>query len=548
MTLLKMQENTSSGKSLVCEHCDSGDSAVSRCTNCSVFMCEFCVTAHKRIIAFKGHQILSLAEVQKLGSKALVKPAFCGKHAGEVLKLFCETCQETICRDCTIVDHRKHKYNFVADVAERERKVVQGVLEETKAKDSAVEEAVRAVQIMEGRMKAKTAEISKEVDGFFDEQVKTLENLRTSLQNELTVLEQGKLKELESQREMLTLSLAQLRSSAEFAEKALADGGDMELLSMKQQLIQRLAQLNASHIQCRPCKSDYLKLQVNKTIGDIGKVATLLYIPVDPASIFVLSMVGGEEGVLYQTLAGQPVDFMLVIKDRTAVVQPKTGYVFHASVNHSREANLDRELPVHNNGNGSYSFSYRPETDGLCTLSVKVEGDSVCGSPLTWKVKPKVKGTNDHSLLTSTPEQAEGGQGKHCWKLMYLKGSSTQGGKFEIGVSCYTPADGVSHQSDTETKRCTWCCNVRRSNYNYSSCDYSYSRSDSQGIKASITNFQHGDIFSVYLNRDTKKLLIYNQRSKQVEVFTDVQGEKVRPIISPYLSGVQGYGFTLDIN
>ena len=134
---------------------------------------------------------------------------------------------------------------------------------------------------------------------------------------------------------------------------------------------------------------------------------------------------------------------------------------------------------------------------------------------------------------------------------MRLKGSSTQGGKFEIGVSCYTPADGVSHHSDTETKRCTWCCNVwiRRSNYgSYNYCDYSYSRYDSQGIKASITNFQHGDIFSVYLNRDTKKLVIYNQRSKQVEVFTDVQGEKVRPIISPYLSGVQGNGSTLDIN
>ena len=116
----------------MCEHCDSGDSVVSRCTNCSVFMCEFCVTVHKRINAFKGHQILSLAEVQKLGSKALVKPAFCEKHTGESLKLFCETCQETICRDCTIVDHREHKYNFVAEVAGRERKVVEACLQKNK--------------------------------------------------------------------------------------------------------------------------------------------------------------------------------------------------------------------------------------------------------------------------------------------------------------------------------------------------------------------------------------------------------------------------------
>ena len=101
-------------------------------------MCKFCETAHKRMNTFKGHEILTLAEVQKLGSKALVKQAFCEKHVGEALKLFCETCQQTICRDCTIVDHREHKYNFVADVAERERKSIQAILQDTKAKDSAV--------------------------------------------------------------------------------------------------------------------------------------------------------------------------------------------------------------------------------------------------------------------------------------------------------------------------------------------------------------------------------------------------------------------------
>ena len=540
MTLLSMQENTSSRKPLICEHCDSGDAAVSRCTNCRFFMCEFCVTAHKRINATKGHQILSLAEVQKLGSKALVKPAFCGKHAGEVLKLFCETCQETICRDCTIIDHREHKYNFVADVAERERKVVRGVLEETKAKDSAVEEAVKAVQTMESRVKAKTAEVSKEVDVFFDEQVKALEYLRASLQNELTTQEQVKLKELGSQREMLTLSLAQLRSSVEFVEKALADGEDMELLSMKQQLVQRLAQLNASQFQCKPCKNDYLKVQVHKTIWDVGKMATLHYTLADPTK-FVLSMVGGEEGVLYQTLAGQPVDFMLVYKNRSDVNQPETGSVVRASVSHSREATLNRELPVQDNGDGSYLFSYRPETDGLCTLSVMVQGDSVCGE---WKVKPKVKQKDDLNLLTSSPEQGEGGTGKHCWKLMFLRyGSVAMKDQFEIGVSCYTPADWKVSFSDTETKRCTWCSQF----INLYTCFYS--RSDNSHA-ASITSLQDGDIFSVFLNYDTSKLVIYNHQSNQSEVFTGVEGEKVRPIISHYLkhTGVQRSGFILDIN
>jgi len=394
---------------------------------------------------------------------------------------------------------------------------------------------------MEVRVVAKIAEVTKEVDVFFDEQVKALEHLRTNLKHEVTTQGQVKLKELGSQKEMLALSLAQLRSSGEFAERALADGDDMELLSIKQHLVQRLAQLNASQFQCKPCSSDCLKLQVNKTVWDFGEMVSLLYTPVDPTKC-VLSMVGGEEGVLYQTLAGQPVDFMLVIKDRSDVNQPETGYVVCASVSHSREATLHHELPVHYNGDGSYLFSYRPETDGLCTLSVMVEGHSVCGSPLTWKVKPKVKETVELSLLTSSPEQDEGGKGKHCWKLMHLMTVAFKGSRiYEIGVSCYTPADGVNCPYDRDTKRCTWCKHRKRHSMKYS-------RSDNP-FEASITDCVHGDIFSLYLNLDTRKLFIYNDRSKQVEVFTDVEGEKVRPIISHYLThaGVERSGFTLDI-
>ena len=419
MTLLSMQDNSlSAGKPLICEHCDSGDLGVSRCTNCRVFLCEFCVTAHKRINAFKSHQILSLTEVKKLGSKALLKPAFCGKHADETLKLFCDTCQKTICRDCTIVDHREHKYNFVADVAERERKVVQAVIEETKAKDSAIEEGLKAVQAMESCIEAKIAEVSKEVDAFCDEQVKALEYLRANLKHDVTTQGQVRLKELGIQKEMLALSLAQLRSSVNFAERAIADGDDMELLTIKQQLVQRLAQLNASQFQCKPCNTDYLKLQVNKTIWEVGEMATLLHTPADTKKC-VLSMVGGEEGVLYETLAGQPVDFVLGIKDETAASKPKTGYVVHALVNHSRKGYLNQKLPVHDNGDGSYLFSYWPETDGLCTLSVTVDEENVSSSPFTWKVKPKVQ--KNISLLTSSSQEGEHGKGKHCWKLKFLQ-------------------------------------------------------------------------------------------------------------------------------
>ena len=487
-------------------------------------MCKFCETAHRRMNTFKGHEILTLVEVQKLGSKALVKPAFCKKHAGETLKLFCETCQQTICRDCTIVDHRDHKYNFVADVAERERKSIQAILQDTKAKDNAVEEGLKTVETMESRVEAKISEVSKEVDVFFDDQVKVLGYLRRDLQNELKSQGKVKLTELRSQREMLTFSLAQLRSSVEFAERALAEGDDTELLTVKHELTERLSQLNALQYQCRPCKSDYLALQVNKTIQDIGEMATIVNQPVDPTKC-ALSMVGGEEGVMYQTLAGQPVDFLLVIKFTDEKQDIRR--CIRAVVSHSKEVHLQHALPVNTLEDGSYSFSYKPDTSGVCTLSLTVEGESVCGSPLTWTVKPKVTRADQMSHLTSSTNQDEGNRGLHCWKLKFQCHSGRR--PLEVGVKCVTLADGIKNYFAVETKRCTWCCATGPRPLKF------FSRSDNPE-DASISSVKVGDIFSCYLNYDTKKLIIYNQRSKQSEIFTDVEGERIAPIVVPSCS------------
>ncbi|KAL9976175.1 hypothetical protein ACROYT_G013441 [Oculina patagonica] len=420
MTLLRMQDNTSSsGKALICELCDSGDLGVSRCTNCSVFMCEFCVTAHKRINTFKGHQILSLDEVKALGSQALIEPAFCEKHGGETLKLFCKTCQKTICRDCTIVDHREHKYDFIADVAEKERNAVRAVLKETKAKERAVGEGLKAVQMMKGSVQRKVSEVSKQVDSFFDEQIKALEYYRANLKHEATIQGEVRVKQLESQTEMLSLLLAQLKSSIEFTDQAISDGDDVKLLSMKKQLIQRLSQLNSSQDQLKPCKGDYLKLQVHQAIWDIGKMASLSYIPIDPQKCTV-SMVGGEEGVMYQTIAGQTVDFVLTIKDENGSKVTEGGHQVGAGVFVYIEAEAIEEvqninLAVQDNGDGSYNFSYRPGDVGLATLTVEVEGQNVCGSPFNWQVNPEINPDNEK------PAKGQKGQKRKSKVLLLLQ-------------------------------------------------------------------------------------------------------------------------------
>ena len=437
-----------------------------RCSDCSVFMCEFCVTAHKRINATKNHQILSLTEVKKLGSKALVKPSFCSKHKGDTLKLFCSTCQKTICRDCTIVDHRGHQYDFVTDVAEKEKEFIQGFLTKAKDKEHTVVDVIKAVQLMKNGVQRRVCQVNKEVDVFFDEQVKALEYYRANIKHDVSTQGQIRVNKLENQADVLSSFLAQLRSGISFTDQALRDGDDVKLLAMKKQLVQQLDKLNSSKTSCKPCMDDYLELQVHQTIWDMGKILSVCYVPFDPQKC-TISMVGGEEGVMYQTLAGQEVDLLLLVKDKNGQKKPKGGNHVEAIFSFCFESGLvgaNSPVPVRDNGDGSYSFSYHPVEEGNVNLSVRVEKQEVCGSPFKWNVisklpdgasspqrKVRAAATREDMntlidypqaipLLQSAADVTFVGpsvftKGMYCWKLQLKSFRVEAGCELEIGVS-----------------------------------------------------------------------------------------------------------------
>ena len=144
----------SGSSSLECDNCESGDAPVNRCATCCHFLCEICTAAHKRGRSTKTHRLLSLEEAKGEGPAAVTRPSLCKEHDGEVLKLFCETCDEAICRDCTIVKHREHKYTFVKDAFSKGKESVLKILSETKSKASVLQEALDGVAEVKGRVQS----------------------------------------------------------------------------------------------------------------------------------------------------------------------------------------------------------------------------------------------------------------------------------------------------------------------------------------------------------------------------------------------------------
>ena len=95
-----------------CEDQEFSDIATSKCVDCSKVLCGACVADHKRARTTLDHRVVALlgmdpeCDKQQLDRYSI---SFCKTHTRNVIKYYCMTCDTTVCRVCTILDHREHR-------------------------------------------------------------------------------------------------------------------------------------------------------------------------------------------------------------------------------------------------------------------------------------------------------------------------------------------------------------------------------------------------------------------------------------------------------
>ena len=267
----------SKNSNLECDICYKGDPPVNRCITCSHFLCEFCSQGHLRGRSTRSHKLISLEEAKKMGSVAMTKPLFCKEHEGEVIKLFCETCEEAICRDCTIVKHRDHNYAFVKEAFTKGKESLMKIISKTKTNTSVLKGAVESVLQMEESVRSSADMTVQEIIEYFDELSLCLNARCEELINKVDELKNAKLKSLEIQREDLETALGSMQSSVEFTERAFNNGSEVEILNMRKQMASRLQALNSAKRQLKPCVGSGFNFkgdnQLEHHIGTCGVVS-----------------------------------------------------------------------------------------------------------------------------------------------------------------------------------------------------------------------------------------------------------------------------------
>ena len=272
--IVHLQEQASSKKvTPFCQNCDDGD-AISSCSECAIFLCDFCEKSHRRSKATRQHKICSIDEIRKgVGKVPSILPEkveMCPTHPTKPLELYCKCEEVLICRDCIIRKHKDHDYDVISDVVDGEKKILKEALPDIQQLVDEVENAVTRVKGRRKNVKSRKEESLRNLDDTFNVLHAALDERKRQLREKVTKDLQEKDKGLQVQEDELCFLLTQLKSCHSFIEDKVQRGVNQDVLAMKRSMLQRRDKLREVKNRTKLCP--VVKYPLAVTLKDLDEI------------------------------------------------------------------------------------------------------------------------------------------------------------------------------------------------------------------------------------------------------------------------------------
>ena len=192
----------------LCEQC-SGGKATAFCRHCTEFICEECVKGHQKMKVFAGHKVTSLEELKEGESKEILikkpPPPTCKDH-DEQMKIYCFDCNRLICRDCIVIEHKEHKYDFAKKAAPKTKEKLTENLAPLKKIQVSLQGVTQTVKSTRSDVEAQGASVANTIERSFDELHQIIEQRKRELLEKAASVTKGKLDRLSIQEKGLEMA------------------------------------------------------------------------------------------------------------------------------------------------------------------------------------------------------------------------------------------------------------------------------------------------------------------------------------------------------
>ena len=256
--IVRLQDQASSKKVMpFCQNCNEGENAVASCSECTIFLCEFCEKAHRRYKSTSQHRIVSLDEMRKgtseVPSLLPEKIEMCATHPTKPLELYCKCEEVLICRDCIIKKHKDHEYDVISDVVDGEKKILREALPGIQQLVDEVENAIATVKGRRKVVKSREESSLRNLDNAFNALHAALDKRKQLLKEKVKEGSKEKDKGLQVQEDELCFLLSQLKSCHSFIEDKVRRGVNQDVLAMKRSMLERRDKLRELKCSTKLC-------------------------------------------------------------------------------------------------------------------------------------------------------------------------------------------------------------------------------------------------------------------------------------------------------
>ncbi|XP_067447634.1 E3 ubiquitin-protein ligase TRIM33 isoform X2 [Thunnus thynnus] len=239
----------------VCTSCEDNAGTIGFCVECGEWLCKTCVEAHQRVKITKDHKIRTKEDAdaasESVGTPGQ-RPVFCPVHKQEPLKLFCETCDTLTCRDCQLLEHKEHRYQFLEEAFQNQKGIIETSMAKLQEKKNYVHYSVSQVQSRLKELNETHRKVEHEIKIAVFTLINEINKKGKSLLQQLESVTKERSMRLMAQHKDTTQLAQQIQHVLKFCHWAITTGSSTALLYSKRPILFQLRQLFKARLEPAP--------------------------------------------------------------------------------------------------------------------------------------------------------------------------------------------------------------------------------------------------------------------------------------------------------
>ena len=365
--------------------------ATSYCRDCGEFICAACVDTHVQWGTLAKHEIIGLDQFKEKVKQldALKKVTlYCSLHQGKELELYCESCEELICHNCTVKKHKDHQYDLVSDIFEEQTAKITASLEPVEMQLETLKRAVREIITKSKAVNTNREEVEAEINKKTEQLHDAIELGKAELLRELNEETQKMLKELATQKDELETIETQLTSCVAFVKESVRRGSEGEIMKMKKGVMRQIKEITESikPEQLSPHEIPKVKFSPSPELEQKCKQFGKIHITQNASPEKSYATGKGLEVAVRGEKATAIVH--LVDEEGKVCLEPDQSLTCELT----SDTNSDNaKCSLKKTKDSQFEISYKPTSRGRHQLHIKVKGEHIKRSPFNVAVKLPVK-------------------------------------------------------------------------------------------------------------------------------------------------------------